>query len=377
MRAILMISTLFAGEGMAQEKSIVLGERIIKNNPWRNELIQRQYKVALAEAWREHLEQFPGSKIKVQQSFDEGPNEGFTLADQTGALGVMGYLYSTEAFEASRIAEERRIPYLSPVSPINSVKNPYSFSMASSMSQLVRAMKELQNRDEFRNPSIVLLPETFLPNFEYETTFRKAFDVIETFRGTTVKIWNSLQGKLADLTLDGDLNILFAGFAFEQMDLVKLIGSTPYTKKIKMIGHAQWNYCPKLLAAVRSADVSNFYVISDYFNVSDLPADSFPVSQESLKKHLHFREILESEPPVEGQSIEEPVVYVLKDMISMGLKAAETSKDRTDFNKVYSTQKFQGSAGTFQIKDKVSDRPIYLGKWGGKKFDPIGMNQGF
>ncbi|MFK7826803.1 MAG: hypothetical protein AB8G05_21855 [Oligoflexales bacterium] len=168
---------------MAAEKFLIVGERLVKNDPWRNDLVKLQYEIAMEEAKRDHLKAFPKSEFKLIASFDRGPAGGFDLAAREKAYGVVGYYYSSDAFEASRLALHRKIPFLTAVSPIDAVRNQYSFSLASSHSLIEKKLKTLAQLEDLDNPTIVLTLPTSLANFEYAKIYDHAFNVVETFKG--------------------------------------------------------------------------------------------------------------------------------------------------------------------------------------------------
>lgn len=364
----LMISNLASSK--ENEKIIVLGERIIDKNPWRNDLVKRQYEVALAQAIKEHKLKNPKSTVQVITSFDNGPIDGFSLAERSGALGVAGYLYSSESLEASQLAQSKKIPYLAPVSPLDSIKNDFAYSLATPHEELKKILTGL--RKQFNHPSLVLVPETFLTNLEYARIYEQSFNVVKTYRGTTAQIWQDLNEKLSALTKIEEVNVLFAGFGFEQLELVQLISSKSYPRQVNLFGHAQWNYCKPQLAAHLSKNVNNFYVFSDYFNPETLASYSgFAVEPETIKDFKELKVIVKNEPAVKGINIDEPIIYVLKDMISIALAAAEKSQNRKEFNKNYSNHDHIGSVSSYHIVGKKSERKVYLGKWDGKLMKPV------
>ncbi len=370
-KVIFIMAILFSNPAVSKnhEKTIVIGERIIDKNPWRNDLVKKQYEVALSQALKEHKLRHPGSTVKLVQSFDNGPTDGFALAEKVGALGVAGYLYSPESLEASQLAQAKKIPYLAPASPLNSISNDFAYSLAASHNDLKRSLSTLRKR--FDHPSIVLVPETFLTNLEYARIYEQTFNVIKTYRGTTSQIWQELSGTLPTLTEKEEVNILFAGFAFEQLELVQLVSSKAYANKVNLIGHVQWNYCEPQLEAHLSTSVNNFYVFSDYFNPEKLAAFGFPVSVETVNAFKELRNVVNNEPAVKGNSIDEPIIYVLKDMIAIALNAAEISQNRDEFNKKYSSQNYVGTASSYHIVAKKPERKVYLGKWDGKSIQPL------
>ncbi|MBI2603195.1 MAG: hypothetical protein HYW48_09070 [Deltaproteobacteria bacterium] len=356
----------FAKEG---HKVIVVGEKVIETNPWRNDRIKRQYTFAAKQALQEHHQQNPKSSVELVMSFDNGPSEGFGLAEKRDGLGVIGYLYSTESFEASQIAMSKRIPYLSPVSPLISVRNDYSYSLASSHDDLNRGFSVLQK--EFDRPSFVVMPQTFLTNFEYARIYEETFDVVATFRGSTDHIWEKLEDHLRSFSKKGMVNVLLAGFLFEQMDLVQLLSQSPFAEKVNLIAHAQWNYCPSLLSSSLAGKQPRLYVVSDYFDPPMLAAHGLPEEKEIINRFANLKLALGREPELQGQSLDEPVVYVLKDMISIALDVAERSGNREEFNTNYSTLTFRGAAAVYRVNDKKTKKRIYLGKWEGNAIKPL------
>ena len=163
----IMSFSLFA---MLEAKSIVVGEKIITNNPWRNELIKKEYDLAIEQALKEHKVKYSKSTVTITRSFDDGPIQGFSVAEKSGALGVAGYLYSSDAFEASELAKNKKIPYLSPVSPLTTIRNDFAFSLAASHEDLKESFGKLSKKLSY--PSVIILPETFLTNFEYKRIIR-------------------------------------------------------------------------------------------------------------------------------------------------------------------------------------------------------------
>ncbi|MFK7824494.1 MAG: hypothetical protein AB8G05_10065 [Oligoflexales bacterium] len=355
----------------AKTKYLVVGEKIISNNPWRNELIKGQYRFAVSEAMQAHKKKYPKSSLQLLESFDDGPNEGFELAEKRDALGVVGYLYSMDAFEASQVALKRKIPYLSPVSPLDSLKNSFAYSMANSHTQLLQKYKEIAQTKEFSNPSIVLLPETFLPNYEYEKLYRKAFKVTDTLKGNSSELWQKLEDQLKKSPENQIINVLFAGFAFEQMELAAMLSTGSYADRIKIIAHSQWYYCHKILGENFTKNSKNIYVVTDYFDVPVLPQIKEEPPTFSLAAYDSLNKILTSAPKIKGNSPEEPIVYVLRDMIAYALEVAENSKDRVEFGYKYGSGQYEGASGFYEFKDKVSTRKVYLGKWDNDRIKPI------
>lgn len=355
--------------GKEVKRMIVVGEKIIENNPWRNDLIKRQYQIAIDQALLEHKTKHPNSKLQIVASFDEGPAEGFSLAEKLGAIGVAGYLYSSEAFEASQIAQNKKIPYLSPVSPLNSIRSDYSYSLAASHQDLTKTFSKLSQR--LNLPSIIAAPETQLANFEYSRVYKEAFNVVGNYQGITSQVWEGLTKDLPKLCAKGPINLLFAGFAFEQMDLAKTISSSPFAEKINMVAHAQWGYSIRLLEDSLPAQIPNLYVVTDCFDPSILVAQGLSSKGSEVEIFQKLKAIIEKEPNVKGHSIDEPIIYSLKDMISIALDAGERSQNRDDFNRIYSSIEYRGACGTYKVKDKKSERNVYLGKWEEKKLKPI------
>jgi hypothetical protein len=355
----------------AKAEYLVVGEKIISNNPWRNGLIKGQYRLASAEALSAHKKKYPKSSLELLESFDDGPSEGFALAKKQDALGVVGYLYSMDAFEASQVALKLKIPYLSPVSPLNSIKNPFAFSMANSHASSLNKMRELAKTKEFGNPSIVLMPESFLPNYEYEKIFREAFDVKATLKGKSSETWEKLEENLSKVPKSQITNILFAGFAFEQMEIAARLSTGAFADQIRIIAHSQWNYCPQILAASLAKNAKNIFVITDYFDVPVLSEINEKPSGVSLEAYHRLNKNLASAPKINGHSPEEPIVYVLRDMIAYALEVAENSKNRDDFGLKYGSGQYEGASGTYKFKDRVSTRKVYLGKWDSNRIKPI------
>lgn len=351
------------------EKILVVGEKLIEKNPWRNNLIKKQYELVVSFAMNEHRQNSPTSKIKILESYDNGPSDGFDKADKNKALGVLGYLYSTEAFEGSKIAESKKIPFITPVSPLNSVLNDFTYSLGVSHGELVRNFAKLKER--FNSPSIVIASKNFLPNFEYTKVYQEAFNVVKTYNGTSSEIWNDLNQDLPKFVEKSEINVLFAGFAFEQIELVQLIRSRPYADKVRFISHSQWNFCPRLLSVSLNEKMDQFFVVSDYFNTKDLKENGFTVHDDSVKKFENLKKFLEKEPIVQGHVIDEPVVYVLYDMISMALRVAEESASKEEFNKKMSNVTYHGAAGTYQVENRKSQRKVYMGTWDGKNIKPL------
>jgi len=365
------LALIFSNSVLGKEvkKMIVVGERVIENNPWRNDLIKRQYQIAIDQALLEHKAKHPNSKLQIVTSFDEGPANGFSLAEKLGALGVAGYLYSSEAFEASQIAQNKKIPYLSPVSPLNSIRNDFSYSLAASHQDLTRSFTKLNQR--LNLPSVIAAPETQLPNFEYSRVYKEAFNVVGNYQGKTSLVWDGLTKDLPKLTATGPINLLFAGFAFEQMDLAQTISSSSFAEKINMVAHAQWGYSIRLLEDSLPNSVPNFYVVTDCFNPSVLAEQGFGSNDLEMERFKKLKAVIEKEPVLKGQSICEPIIFSLKDMISIALEAGERSQNREDFNRVYSSVDYRGACGNYKVRDKKSERNVYLGKWEGKKLKPI------
>ncbi len=351
------------------ERTIVIGERIIELNPWRNDLIKKQYRVAIQLALEEHRLKKPNSTVKLIESFDSQPSDGFDLAQTAGALGVVGYLYSADSFEASQIALAKKIPYLAPTSPLNAIKNEYAYSMAATHEDLKKTFQKVSKR--FDSPSIVVVPDASLTNFEYARIYQEAFNVVKTYRGTTAQIWLDLKKDLPTLTLKNNLNILFSGYAFEQTDLIHLIESVPSANKVNMIAHPQWNYCSGFLSHSLTKKARNLYIVSDYFDTAKLDSHGFSISTEERDSFKRLKNRISKEPKIKGNSIDEPIVYVLKDMISIALDAAEKSQSREEFSKAYSSLSYRGASGTYHVKDKKSERRIYLGKWEGQFVKPL------
>ena len=359
-----LISSLAAAQPAS--KTIVVGEKIVKENPWRNGLIKKQYAVAIEQALTEHRAKNPRSTIRIIESFDENSIQGFALAEREHALGVLGYLYSTESFEASQIAASKKIPYLTPVSPLVSINNEYAYSLAASHDELKASFKALSKKIGAR--SIVIMPETFLPNFEYERLFREAFHVVETFRGSTAQVWPKIKEGLATLTKNGSINILFAGFAFEHVDLVKLLGESSFAGKVNLIGHSQWVYNEVFLQGMMPTEIQNFLAVSDYMDLARSVPKELSPSPQSITSHTAFKAALKNAQTTEDQTLDEPIVYVLKDMITLALIAAEKSSTRDDFNKHYSTCELAGASGDIKINNKKSYRKVYLERWKNKSF---------
>ena len=355
----------------SSQKAIIIGERIIEQNPWRNDLIRREYEIAIEYALKEHKKQFPQSQVKIVTSFDKGPGDGFKLAKDNNALGVVGYLYSTEAGEAAAYSSKLKIPYLSPVSPLASVRTSHSFSMATSHNQMAEKLRKLAKEPDFGNPSIVVLPETQLSNFEYAKAYQSAFNVVETVKGHSDDIWTKLESSLKQLTVKSPVNVLMAGFAYEQMDLAERLSSGPLAQKIRIIAPPQWNYCPRLLGTTLSSKHLNLYIVSDYYNVSELPDIKVSVAKPSLDAFHGLSEVLSKEAKIKGHDPNEPIVYVLMDMIRYALQLAEKARDRVEFNHLMGNGSHHGASGNYQFNDKISKRKVYLGKWDRTKTRPI------
>lgn len=352
------------------EKQLVIAERIIDKNPWRNELIKKQYAVAMAFAMKEHKLKYPKSTVKLIESFDNGPSDGFALAGKTEAFGVAGYLYSTEAFEASQLALTKKIPYLTPSSPLNAIKNDYAYSLAASHSDLSQSFAKL--RQKFNHSSILISSENYLTNFEYSRIYQQNFNVVKTYKGVTAQVWKELAADLPNLVKNSDINILFTGFAFEQMDLIQLINSGSYKHKIHFIGHSQWGYSHKILEASLPETVQNLFVVTDYFDSQKLSENGYSLAKETIEGFKTFNLEVIKEPKIKGQDINEPIIFVLKDMISIVLEAAEKSTSRAEFNKNYSTLSYNGSAAEYRINNKTSARKVYQGTWENKTMKPLG-----
>jgi hypothetical protein len=361
-----MVSSLAAAEPAS--KAIIVGEKIVKENPWRNGLIKKQYAIAVEQALKEHRAKHPKSKLRVIESFDEGSIQGFALAEREQALGVVGYLYSTEAFEASQIAASKKIPFLTPVSPLASVKNEFSYSMAASHDELKASFKALAKKLGPR--SIVIMPETFLPNFEYERLYQEVFEVLETHRGSSVQVWPKIKDSLPILTRDGSVNILFAGLAFEQADLLKLLCESAFAGKVNLIGHSQWVYNEVFLRGTIPAEVNNFLAVSDYIDLAKPAAKKMVASRQSIAAHSEFKATLKKAQSSEDQTLDEPIVYLLKDMISIALAAAEKSTTREEYNRHYSNCDISGTSGHLKIKSKKPNRKVYLERWKNNGFIP-------
>jgi hypothetical protein len=235
---------------------------------------------------------------------------------------------------------------------------------------LTKSFAKLSQRLE-KLPSIIAAPETQLPNFEYSRVFKESFHVVDNYQGKTSQVWERLTKDLPRLTAKGPINLLFAGFAFEQMDLAQTISSSPFADKINMIAHAQWGYSTHILEDSFQGRSLNLYVVTDCFDPSILAGQGLGSKGSEVEHFKKLKAIIEKEPNVKGHTIDEPIIYSLKDMISIALDAGERSQNREDFNKVYSSIDYRGACGTYKVRDKKSERTVYLGKWEGKKLKPI------
>ncbi|MFK7823623.1 MAG: ABC transporter substrate-binding protein [Oligoflexales bacterium] len=340
--------------------SLVLGERLVPNNPWRNQVIKMQYEIAIAHALKSHKRTFPNSKINLLTSFDTGPAQGFKIAEKEKALAVVGYLYSMEANEAAQLAEKYRIPYITPVSPLQSIRNDYAFSMMNSFDILSEKMKLLAKQKDFVNPSILITPKTYLANYEYDRIFREAFNVVETI-SEQKDVSKKIENKIKNLNGYDKINILLSGFAFEQVDLVKSLTQGKIADKINILVHSQWTYCLDILSATINDDAKNFYFISDHFESLG----------NSVKLRLELSQILDKESALTGEDLNQPIVYVLRDMIAYILMLAESSKDRNEFLRKARSGKTVGVSGVYSFTDGKPEREVFLGKWVKGKIIPI------
>ncbi|MFK7827873.1 MAG: hypothetical protein AB8G05_27240 [Oligoflexales bacterium] len=369
-KKVLLVGLIILPTNYAMSLSIVVGERLIPNNPWRNQVIKKQYEIAIKDALRTHKNNFPESKIKIVPSFDNGPAEGFKLAKNENAYGVFGYLYSMEANEAAQIAEKFRLPFITPVSPLLSVRNSYAFSMMNSFDALAEKMKLIAKVDEFANPSIIVSPKTYLANYEYHRVFKESFDVIDTISDLKDVIKN-IEKTVMAYKGKGKVNILLSGFAFELVDLVKNLTQGKIAEKINIIAHSQWTYCPDILSAIINADARNFYFISDHFEAHKDSSSRLPFLSGAMKQRSEFSQLLEKESVLTGEDLNQPIVYVLRDMIAYVLKVAESSKDRNDFLRKSRFGATIGVSGKYSFHDGISEREVFLGKWIKGKIKPV------
>ncbi|MFK7824759.1 MAG: hypothetical protein AB8G05_11410 [Oligoflexales bacterium] len=144
-----------------------------------------------------------------------------------------------------------------------------------------------------------------------------------------------------------------------------------YANQIKLIAHCQWNYLPQTLAAGISRNIKNFYVVSDYFDLNDLKAHKFSVSEPSLRAYSNLSDRLAKKPKFKGQNLNEPIIYALKDMLVFAMLAAEKSNSREEFQHKIRSGELYGSSGHYKIENGFSERKVYLGIWDRTKMKPI------
>ena len=350
-------------------KTIVIGEQIIEANPWRNGLIRKQIEIAAGTAMENHRKEFPKSDVSIIKAFDASTEKGFLQAKAEEALAVIGYVYSSEATEAAQLANKYKIPYLSPVSPMASIRGEYSASLANCHGQLRDRLKRMDGAQE---PSIVVVPTTHLTNLEYAKIYQESFNVVATFEGSAEEIWSGLVAKIASLRQVSRINVLFAGYSMEQAELLPRLSRLPEAKRLRFFGHDQWYFSPKAYRVGDFDRVENFFVLSGAFDPFDLRSAGLLTGDSyRFDEREYLRKKLEAAPDHQGYDIHEPVVYALYDLMRSSLRLAERSGSSEEFNHWRKNFSFSGVSGSYQFEGGTLHRKVYLGKWNGRKLLPI------
>lgn len=350
-------------------KSIVVGERIIKKNPWRNGLIKRQYALAIQSALAEHRKRFPKSNVQIIQSIKTGEIQAFEAAKKSSSLGVVGYLYSTDSMEAAAMAKADHIFYIAPVTPLAQVNTEYSMTLATVHDGYLGKYESVKNLFPYR--TIIVSTPTSMVNFEYANLCSKVFNVTETLSGSNAEIIKQLQGLLDGLKPQEKINLFFAGYSFEQIEILALLQKHAKFNQINMIGNGQWTYSPHIMREKLSPSVSNLYVVSDYFDQDEIIKFGDLGALQNKAKFESLKGLVGKKPIVKGHYLDEPILYVLKDMISIALLAAEKSSNRREFIHHMKNQKYEGASGTYHIRSGIPEKKVYLGKWNNSKMIPI------
>ena len=363
------VSITLTAKDKPMKKFIVVGEKLIKGDIWQNQFVQSEYEEITAIALNEHRKKYPKSNVEIEFSFDEqNVILGFEKAEKLGAFGVIGYKRSPQAMEASVISQKMKIPFLTAVSPLNAVRTTHSICLSASHSRLAEGFKLARKRFDY--PSITVLDEAQLTSLEYERIFKEAFDVKASFLGATAEILDKIKDKINEIKAP-KINIFMSGYGLSQMDVVNHLAAT-FGDKLNFIVHSQWSFCEMLLAEGLKPHVKNLYAISDYANPVGFAGTGIGLSQEVSANNSRLKDLLSK---VESKGIDEPVIYVMRDMLHISLEAAEASATREEYLKKIRNVEFKGYSDDHMIIEGTVRKRVFLLKWHGKGFKPVEVLQ--
>ena len=314
---LLLLSFSETGKSLApmlSPKFLIVGEKIIPSNPFRSSVIGYQLDFVIEQIGHD----CPGD-YQITKVLSEHVEDGFKKAAEAAAELVTGYVYSDEAMEAATIAKNRKITYLSPVSPLDSLNGAHSKTLAAPHSQLAKAFSKIAK--DFRYPKILLKTNTNLINLGYSELMGRAF-VIDKMVNDRNDGTEAIA--ITDFIKEFALNkvlVIFSGYAFEQLDTIRLLAQDD-RDKIVFLAHPQWVYGTQTVRKnLQDIDVQ-LYAVTDFIDHTVLAEGDLGFNPLAKAKALKLKKAIAKKlaPKMQAHELDEPVVYALYDMLAIAVE---------------------------------------------------------